>query len=51
LKSPALVDIVRDLEKYPTAKDAIGAHVASSQRGAYERALASLARSEIIHGR
>ncbi len=51
LKSPALVDIVRDLENYHTAADAIGAHVASSQQGAYERALASLARSEIIHGR
>jgi putative mycofactocin binding protein MftB len=48
LKSPELVELVRSLERYESAHQAIDAVVASSQHDRYKTALSSLATSEII---
>lgn len=51
LKSKQLVDIVRDLANFPSAREAIAAHVEEAQLARYETALASLVPSDIINGR
>jgi putative mycofactocin binding protein MftB len=48
LKSPELVDLVRSLERYESARHAIDAVVARDQPDRYAVALLSLATSEII---
>ena len=45
------IAIVRDLATYPTATDAVLAHVDAEQLPRYEQALATLVPSEIIRGR
>jgi putative mycofactocin binding protein MftB len=51
LKSKPLVAIVRDLANFPSAREAIAAHVDEAQVARYETALASLVPSDIINGR
>lgn len=51
LKAPALVTVVESLADYPTAADAIAAHVPDTQRDSYCRALSSLLSSEVIRAR
>lgn len=51
LKSQLLVDLVRALSAYPSAGEAIDAHVSADRRGVYERALAGLVTSEVIRAR
>jgi putative mycofactocin binding protein MftB len=51
LKSTELVALVRQLEQYESAADALDALVPTDQRERYEKALASLATSEILCGR
>jgi mycofactocin biosynthesis protein MftB len=52
LKSQALVTVVQSLADHPTAAATLSAcGVAENQRPAYERALADLARSEMIERR
>lgn len=56
LKAQQLVDLVRALASYPSARAAIDAQVAddnipAGRRGAYERALAGLLTSEVIRVR
>lgn len=51
LKSKPLVAIVRDLANFPSAREAIAAHVDEAQVARYESALASLVPSDIINGR
>jgi mycofactocin biosynthesis protein MftB len=51
LKSRLLVELVSSLHEYPSAAEAIDAVVPESQHGSYERALARLAVSEVIHAR
>jgi len=51
LKSPLLVDLVRNLERYDSAHDALRALVPATQYARYARALASLATAEILRGR
>jgi putative mycofactocin binding protein MftB len=49
LKSPRLVELVRDLERHETLADALdSAVVPDGERGAYLRALATLETSEVI---
>ncbi|GAA4057230.1 mycofactocin biosynthesis chaperone MftB [Actinomadura miaoliensis] len=47
LKAPELVELVRTLERYPSARDAL-AGVPGARRGAFLRALASLAAAGMI---
>ena len=56
LKAQSLVDLVRELGAYPSAREALDAHVATDRiaadrRGAYEKALAGLLTSEVIRVR
>jgi len=51
LKSPLLVSVVRSLERYDSAHDALCELVPTSQYERYVVALASLARAEILRGR
>ncbi len=48
LKSRTLVALVSSLHEYPSAADAISAHVPDARRASYERALARLVASEVI---
>ena len=48
LKSRRLVSLVSSLHEYPSAADAIDAHVPEAERASYARALARLAASEVI---
>ena len=48
LEVAELVALVSALHEYPSAAEAIGAHVPEAQRASYERALARLAASEVI---
>jgi putative mycofactocin binding protein MftB len=49
LKSRQLVELVSTLHEYASAADALEAQLLPSQRASYERALARLARSGVIH--
>ncbi|HEY6497793.1 MAG TPA: mycofactocin biosynthesis chaperone MftB [Streptosporangiaceae bacterium] len=51
LKAPALVTVVESLASYPTAADAIAAHVPDGQRDSYCQALSGLLSSEVIRAR
>ena len=51
LKSITLVELVRRLAEFSSAHDALCALVAPEEHDRYAAALASLSRSEIIHGR
>ena len=51
LKSPELVALVRQLERYESASDALDALVPADQRERYVKALESLATSETLCGR
>jgi putative mycofactocin binding protein MftB len=51
LKSPDLVAIVRRLEEFESADEALRALAPHAQHDRYVNALASLARSEIVSGR
>lgn len=51
LKSQLLVDLVKALEGFPSAGEAIDAFVSADRRGAYEQALAGLLTSEVIRVR
>ena len=51
LKAPALVKVVESLADYPTAADAIAAHVPDAQRDSYRQALSGLLSSEVIRAR
>ncbi len=52
LRDPVLVTLVRDLGDHPTADDAIAAaDVPQRRRPAFQKALASLAASEVIRER
>jgi mycofactocin biosynthesis protein MftB len=51
LKAPALVKVVETLGDYPTAADAIAAHVPDGQRDSFCRALSGLLSSEVIRAR
>ena len=51
LKAPPLVDLVEALNGFPSAAEAIDAHVPAGRRAAYERALAGLLDSEVIRAR
>jgi mycofactocin biosynthesis protein MftB len=51
LKAPALVKVVETLGDYPTAADAIAAHVPDTQRDSFCRALSGLLTSEVIRAR
>jgi putative mycofactocin binding protein MftB len=48
LRSPLLVDLVRDLAEHPTVDDAVTALVPAPRRAGFLRALASLAESSFI---
>jgi putative mycofactocin binding protein MftB len=48
LKSRTLVTLVSSLHEYPSAAEAIDAHVPEAQHTAYARALERLAASEVI---
>jgi putative mycofactocin binding protein MftB len=48
LKSPELVELVRSLERYESARQAMDAVVTCDQHDRYALALSSLASSEII---
>jgi putative mycofactocin binding protein MftB len=50
LKSRPLVDLVRQLHNYPSARDAIESLVEPDEHDRYEAALASLYRSELLRG-
>ncbi len=51
LKAPALVTVVESLASYPTAAEAIAAHVPDGQRDSYCQALSGLLSSEVIRAR
>ena len=51
LKSPALVTLVRRLEEFASANEALDALVPRGERGRYLKALASLQRSDLLHER
>lgn len=51
LKSQALVHLVHGLASFPSAGEALDAHVPADRRDAYERALAGLLNSEVIRVR
>jgi putative mycofactocin binding protein MftB len=48
LKSPELVELVRSLDRFESARQAIDAVVSADQHDRYATALLSLAKSEII---
>jgi putative mycofactocin binding protein MftB len=51
LKSRELVALVRDLDAYRSADEAIAAMIPAGSHDQYVKALSALARSEIISGR
>ena len=51
LKAPALADVVETLSQFPSAADALAAHVPASQRDAYGKALSGLLTSDVIRAR
>jgi putative mycofactocin binding protein MftB len=51
LKSRTLVDLVRALGEHDSAAQAVAHFVAPVEQASYERALASLARAEVLRGR
>ncbi|HEY3682486.1 MAG TPA: mycofactocin biosynthesis chaperone MftB [Streptosporangiaceae bacterium] len=51
LKAPPLVDLVEALGGFPSAAEAIDAHVRPDRRPVYEKALAGLLDSEVIRAR
>jgi putative mycofactocin binding protein MftB len=51
LKAVALVDVVETLSEYPSAADAVAAHVAAAERDTYCRALSGLLASDVIRAR
>lgn len=50
LRSPLLADLVRQLDQHRSVEAALEATVPVDERGAYRRALASLAESGFLHG-
>ena len=51
LKTPALADVVETLGDYPSAADAVAAHVPDGGREPYGRALSGLLASGVIRAR
>jgi mycofactocin biosynthesis protein MftB len=51
LKAPALVDLVETLTDFPSAAEAIAAHVPAGQQESYRRALSGLLASDVIRAR
>jgi mycofactocin biosynthesis protein MftB len=51
LKAPALADVVETLNEFPSAADALAAHVPAGQRDAYGKALSGLLTSDVIRAR
>jgi putative mycofactocin binding protein MftB len=51
LKSPELVELVRRLGDFASARDALDTLIEVEQRGRYVAALSSLAKSELLRGR
>jgi putative mycofactocin binding protein MftB len=51
LKAPELTDVVEALGDFPSAGEAVAAHVPDRRRAAFERALAGLLTSEVIRAR
>ena len=51
LKAPALVELVETLAQFPSARDALAAHVPEGSTEPYERALSGLLTSEVIRVR
>jgi putative mycofactocin binding protein MftB len=51
LKTPALADVVETLGDYPSAADALAAHVPAGGRDSYCRALSGLLASDVIRAR
>jgi putative mycofactocin binding protein MftB len=51
LKAPALADVVETLGEFPSAADALAAHVPAAQRDTYCRALSGLLASDVIRTR
>jgi mycofactocin biosynthesis protein MftB len=51
LKARALADVVETLGEFPSAADAIAAHVPAAQRDGYGRALSGLLASDVIRAR
>ncbi len=51
LKAPALVDVVETLTDFPSAAEAIAAHVPAGQQETYRRALSGLLASDVIRAR
>jgi putative mycofactocin binding protein MftB len=51
LKSPELVELVRRLGDFSSAKDALDTLIDVAQRERYVAALSSLAKSELLRGR
>jgi putative mycofactocin binding protein MftB len=51
LKTPALADVVESLDEFPSAADALAAHVPADQRDAYGKALSGLLTSDVIRAR
>jgi mycofactocin biosynthesis protein MftB len=50
LKSRDLVNLVRRLGEFDSAREAVGALIGAHERDRYLVALSSLARSELLHG-
>lgn len=51
VKTPALVEVLRDLERHDSARAAVRAHVPSGEVEAYLAALARLFDSGVVDGR
>lgn len=51
VKSPALVDVLRDLEHHVSAREAVVAHVGSDEVEPYLDALGRLSASGVVDGR
>jgi mycofactocin biosynthesis protein MftB len=51
LKAPALADVVETLSEFPSAAEALAAHVPAGQRDAYGKALSGLLTSDVIRAR
>ena len=51
LKTPALADVVETLSEFPSAADALAAHVPATGQESYRRALSGLLASDVIRAR
>jgi putative mycofactocin binding protein MftB len=51
LRSTRLVGLVEGLAEFPSAREAVAAHVPAERHGAYEKALSGLLASEVIRAR